>query len=178
MRVRVFGFERGVEMFRKKMFAIGVILTALFSQLDAGRLYADAANSVEPVEVKPLGVEPTSDETIDGKAPSFKAPVTTFKDLLPPAEKGTAIGENSYILAGAAALVGFILLTMVIVLVIWFGLAFLIVGSLLGSAGFLIYGLSQGTITTWEQLMVAIFYLAIVNALLIIPIRALLPEKA
>jgi hypothetical protein len=161
-----------------KNFVFGFLLASFLCLGLEGRLYADAANSVEPVEVKPLGVEPTSDETIDGKAPSFKAPVTTFKDLLPPAEKGTAIGENSYILAGAAALVGFILLTMVIVLVIWFGLAFLIVGSLLGSAGFLIYGLSQGTITTWEQLMVAIFYLAIVNALLIIPIRALLPEKA
>ena len=108
-------------------------------------------------------------------------PVSVFADsitkYLPPAEDGHAITRGYSYLAYPIAIIVFLLCVCLLVACIWFGLIFLIITSLLGSIGFLIYGVNYGVFTTWEQLLVCSLYLALGNALLIVPLRALLPQK-
>jgi len=114
----------------------------------------------------------------DSELQSSATAAVDITQFLPPAEKGHAIGEGGYLFAYPMAVAGFLILMVVAIACLWFGLVFLIIATVLGSIGSLIYALSQGMITTWEQLFVSMLYLAVANALLILPARALLPEKS
>jgi hypothetical protein len=139
-----------------RMLSIGALAGILFLASGNGRTLADEVDA----ELQP----------------SAPAAVEIAK-FLPAAEKGHAIGQGGYVFAYPVAVAGFLILMVVAIACLWFGLVFLIIATVLGSIGSLIYALSQGMITTWEQLFVGMLYLAVANAVLILPARALLPEK-
>jgi len=96
---------------------------------------------------------------------------------LPPAASGHRIEDGQLTYAYVLAVVGFVLLVALVMAAIWFGLVVAIFAVVAISIGALCYGLQQGIITTWEQLGTALMYLAIANAIVLIPLRALLPRR-
>lgn len=144
-------------MFFLRMLSIGALAGILFLATGDGRALADE---------------------VDAELQSSAPAAGEIAKFLPAAEKGHAIGQGGYVFAYPVAVAGFLILMVVAIACLWFGLVFLIIATVLGSIGSLIYALSQGMITTWEQLFVGMLYLAVANAVLILPARALLPEKS
>jgi hypothetical protein len=122
-------------------------------------------------------VQESTDSSTTTEIPAeVKSVVDGVQKFLPPASDGHAIHQGQFAYAYVLAVVGFLLLVGLVMLMIWFGMVVVIFAMLVLSIGSICYALNQGIITTWEQLFVALLYTAIINAVILIPLRALLPQ--